>query len=117
MTPNLSRQQIEMSKKKKKKMVYWGTTFVLGYLLVLILFGEVSIPHFLSMRNAYHKMQSEISDLKSENGRLKNETEALRSNPDQIEKLAREELGLAKKGEIIYEFPNNNSPTSLTSKK
>jgi cell division protein FtsB len=117
MTPNLSRQQIETSRIKKKKVVYWGTTFVLGYLLILILFGEVSIPHFLSMRKAYQKMQSEISELKSENGRLKIESEALRSNPEQIEKLAREELGFSKKGEIIYEFPNSEPSGHLPLKK
>lgn len=117
MTPNLSRQQIEKAKKKKRKVVYWATLFVLGYLTILFLFGEVSLPHYLSMRKTYQQIHSEISRLKSENASLKKETEALRSNPNQIENLAREELGLTKKGEIIYEFQKNDpSPSGIPKK-
>jgi cell division protein FtsB len=113
-TPNLSRQQIEKARNKKRKVIYGATLFVFGYLMLLFLFGEVSLPHYLSMRSAYQQINSEIIRLKSENGSLKNETEALRSNPNQIENLARKELGLTKKGEIIYEFQTNDpAPSNL----
>lgn len=117
MNPNLSRQQIEAARKKKKKMIYMATSFVLGYLMILFLFGEVSLPHYLSMRKTYQQMKTEIDQLKTENINLKRESEALRSNPEQIESLAREELGLTKKGEIIYEFPKNDPPLPTLPKK
>lgn len=117
MTPNLSRQQIEKAKNKKRKVITWATLFVFGYLTMLFLFGEVSLPHYLSMKKAYQKINSEISQLKSENSVLKKETEALRTNPGQIENLARERLGLTKKGEIIYEFQKNDPPLSNISKQ
>jgi len=117
MTPNLSRQQIESARKKRKKMFYGATTFIFVYLLFLILFGEMSFPHYLSMRKVYQQMRSEIAQLKSENSILKSQSDALRSSPEQIENLAREELGFAKKGEIIYEFPKNDPPASPNSIK
>ena len=109
MTPNLSRQQIEAVRRKRRKMAYWVTSFVGGYLIMLFLFGEVSLPHYLSMRKVYQQMQTDISQLKSDNASLKKEADALRSNPSQIEDIAREELGLTKKGEIIYEFQRNGA--------
>jgi len=116
MTPNLSRQQIEFSRAKKKKVALLSVIFVFVYLMALILFGEVSLPHFFSMRNAYRQMKNEIDLLKADNARLKAESEALRSSPEEIENLARESLGMARKGEIIYEFPRTD-PTSGRSKK
>lgn len=111
MIPNLSRQQMEAAWNKKKKMIYLGTAFVLGYLIVLFLFGEVNLPHYISMKNAYNQMTDEIDQLKNENAHLRQQTNALSSDPQKIESLAREELGLAKKGEIIYEFPKS-APSS-----
>ena len=112
MTPNLSRRQLDDAYNKKKKMIYLGTLFVLCYLIVLSLFGEVNLPHYFSMKKAYDQMKDEINQLKIENTHLTKQTEALRSDPAQIESLAREELGLAKKGEIIYEFPKSPPSSS-----
>ena len=44
----------------------------------------------------------EIEDLQAENARLGNEIAALRSDPRAIERLAREELGLARPGETVF---------------
>ena len=112
MNPNLSRRQLDTAYKKKKKRAYLVTAFVLCYFIVLSLFGEVNLPDYYSMKKAYHQMKGEIDRLKTENAHLKKESEALRSDPQQIESLAREELGLAKKGEIIYEFPKSIPPAS-----
>ena len=93
---------------KKKKMIVLGTASVLGYLMILFLFGEFNLPHYISMKSAYRQMKDEIDLLKNENIHLRRQTDALRSDPGKIESLAREELGLAKKGEIIYEFPKSS---------
>ncbi|MHB8482238.1 MAG: FtsB family cell division protein [Nitrospiria bacterium] len=112
MNPNVSRQHLDALFKKKKKRVYFVTGLVLSYFLIWSLFGEVNLPDYYSMRKTYNRMKGEINQLKTENARLKKQSDALRSDPQQIESLAREELGLAKKGEIIYEFPKSASPSS-----
>lgn len=84
---------------------------LLGLLLILILiacmtlFGERGLLRL-------HGMQAELVDLADENGRLAEENRALakeierlRSDRDYLEKLAREELGMMGKGELVVQFP------------
>jgi cell division protein FtsB len=55
----------------------------------------------------YDQLKAEIEFLKEENRRLAYEIKALREDPFYIEKIAREELTLAREGEIIYLLPKN----------
>jgi cell division protein FtsB len=109
MNPNLSRRQIEAVNEKRKKKLYLATAGALCYLLFLFLFGEVNLPHYLAMLKSYQQMKNDIHQLSSENASLKKEADALRSDPEQIESLARQQLDLTKEGEIIYEFPRSET--------
>lgn len=52
-----------------------------------------------------HKLERDVRQLTLEHLRLSNEVEQLKNDPKAIEKLAREELRLAKPGEYIYVLP------------
>ena len=51
--------------------------------------------------------EDEITKLGNENKQLTSEIQALRSDPNVIEKLAREELKLVKPGEVVLVTPEN----------
>jgi len=53
----------------------------------------------------YEKLKAEIEALKEENNRISTKIKALKEDAFYIEKIAREELILAKEGEIIYLLP------------
>jgi cell division protein FtsB len=46
----------------------------------------------------------EIAQLAAANAALEEEVRALRTDPGRLEAIAREELGLVKPGELVYEF-------------
>jgi cell division protein FtsB len=71
-------------------------------LLVGALFGDRGVLHLLAQRERAERLQREIGELRGENARLVSEIEALRRDPRAIEKLAREQLGLAKGGELVF---------------
>jgi cell division protein FtsB len=50
------------------------------------------------------RIESRIQTLEEENKRLRMQATGLRSDPHQVEKLAREDLGLARPDEIIFEI-------------
>jgi cell division protein FtsB len=59
----------------------------------------------------YRALQSEQVDLDAQNERmrrevrdLQREVEALRSDPGAIERIARDELGMVRPGEVIFQF-------------
>jgi cell division protein FtsB len=51
------------------------------------------------------KLRAEVAALREENGVLLTEVRGLRSDPFVLETIAREKLGYAKPGEIVFTFP------------
>jgi cell division protein FtsB len=51
------------------------------------------------------RLQEEIRQLNEENARLASEVSALKSDPRIIERIAREEMGLSRPGELIFKRP------------
>ena len=51
-------------------------------------------------------LQHEIKDLQQENAQMRQQIDRLNSDPDAIEREAREKLHYAKPGEVIYTLPD-----------
>jgi cell division protein FtsB len=71
-------------------------------LVVGSLFGDRGLLHLMAQRERAERLQTEIEELRAENGRLASEILALRRDPRAIERLAREQLGLARPGELVF---------------
>ncbi len=71
-------------------------------LVVGSLFGDRGLLHLMAQRERAERLQAEIEELRAENGRLATEILALRRDPRAIERLAREQLGLARPGELVF---------------
>ncbi|MBI2876383.1 MAG: septum formation initiator family protein [Candidatus Tectomicrobia bacterium] len=90
----------------------WGWARALGWfslmgallLLGSSLWGERGWLELRRARQEKAHMQEQIQGLERENQVLRREIAALREDPYLVEKIAREELGLVKPGEIVYEF-------------
>jgi cell division protein FtsB len=78
---------------------------LVGVMIVHDIFGTHG---FLAMRrteNEIKKVQASLDRLSKENEALAQEVKDLKSDPRLIEKIARDELGLAKPGETIIRIP------------
>ena len=84
-------------------------------LLTLCVFGlflhDIFGTHgYLAMRRTrqdIERVQTQISCLNQENAELSGEVKALKSDPRKVESIARDELGLAKPGEVIIKIPKS----------
>lgn len=74
--------------------------------LALLLLQDVFGKHgLLAMHRAQQeavRMQQEIDQMNTENQRLQERVKSLKSDPEAIERIAREEMGLARPGEYIF---------------
>ena len=52
----------------------------------------------------YRDLEVERDTLTAENQQLRQEVQALRGDPDTLERLARERLGMSRRGETVYRF-------------
>jgi len=65
---------------------------------------------FLAMRRTkleIDRVQKDINRLAKENAELSDEVKSLKTDPHKIESIARDELGLAKPGDVIIKIPQS----------
>jgi cell division protein FtsB len=82
---------------------------LLGLLVLVMIVHDVFGTHgFLAMRRTQSeikKVKANLEQLSKENAALAQEVKDLNSDPRLIEKIARDDLGLARPGEIIIRIP------------
>src|SRR5262245_30886483 len=86
----------------RKKAIALGSIIALIALVVGSFFGDRGILRMVAQRERTQSLRLEIDELRAENGRLAGEIAALKSDPRAVEKLAREELGMARPGETVF---------------
>jgi cell division protein FtsB len=79
-----------------------GTVIALIALGVGSVFGDRGVLSMLGEREKVEALQGELEELRQENARLSAEITDLRTSPRAIERLAREELGLARPDETVF---------------
>jgi cell division protein FtsB len=92
------------------------------FLLVLVclalvvheVFGQNGILALRHQRKELEAQQLKIQQLQQENEQLERQIKALRSDPKAIERLAREQMRMARPGEIIYTLPDKDSQNPPT---
>jgi cell division protein FtsB len=74
--------------------------FIVALVLLLLFLPSYTKMQDLRYRNEQYKKQ--IEDLKKEQARLLEEGRRLKEDPEYVEKVARERMGLIRKGETVY---------------
>ena len=80
-----------------------GGMVVLIAMIVLAdaLVGEQSLSSGVRARRQYEAVGADLASLRVENARLREDVRRLREDPETIEYVARKDLGLARRGEIL----------------
>ncbi len=74
--------------------------------------GKNGLSVWQQKRAEDRQLRKEIDDLKQENARLRDRIERLKSDPDAIGQVAREQLHYAKPNEVIVTLPAGASRRS-----
>jgi cell division protein FtsB len=96
----------------------WRTAASVVAVMLALLLGwhVVNGTHGLSVweqkRVEDKQLQKEIDGLQRENARLRVRVDKLKSDPDEIEREAREKLRYAKQGEVIVDLSNEVKPAA-----
>lgn len=64
----------------------------------------MGVVKYYRMKAQYRSLQEDISRLKQDNAELLQKVRSLTTDPDCIERIARDKLGLARPGEIVYYY-------------
>ncbi len=76
-------------------------------LVVHTVFGEHGYLALRRQQLEMDRLQQEVQRLEEENKRLAGEIEALKTDPRAVERVAREQLKMARPGERVITIPEN----------
>jgi cell division protein FtsB len=94
---------------KQARLVIGGGVGCFLLLSLLAMVGERGFWEVFKYGRHFQRIESRIRTLEEENKLLRMQVTGLRSDPYQVEKLAREDLGLARPDEIISEIVDRSS--------
>jgi cell division protein FtsB len=84
---------------------------ILGFALLALLVHDIFGEHgFFAMRRTQKEIEQireQIGRINDENKSLTNQVTSLKTDPKAIEHIAREEMGLARPGEMIFKIPDS----------
>ena len=66
---------------------------------------EQGLPRYRALRQELSEVKAGNERLRREVADLTREVAGLRGEPDTIERIARDELGMVREGEIVFQFP------------
>jgi cell division protein FtsB len=87
-----------------RRNVNWFLALALALLLLQDVFGTHGLIAMRRSQQEAARVQKEIDQMNEENRQLQDHVKALKSDPAAIERIAREEMGLAKPGEYIFKI-------------
>jgi cell division protein FtsB len=88
----------------KKKRLLLFVLFLFVVLGLVTFFGDKGLLHLSDLQKDLTRLKERNVKMEEENERLKEEVRRLQQEKRYIEEIARKELGMVKKGEIIYQF-------------
>ncbi|MGQ9696171.1 MAG: FtsB family cell division protein [Thermodesulfobacteriota bacterium] len=92
-----------MLKINHKPYLYYG--LIISSLLFFSYFYTQGLQEIYNLQKEKEKIELNNQKLRDENNRLAKQIKKIKNNDrEEIEKIVREELGLIKKGEIVYKF-------------
>ena len=98
-------------RKRRFLLLVFVFSLILG---VLIFLGDKGVLSLLRLQKELGRIKEDNRKIEEENQKLKEEVRRLQNEKRYIEEIARKELGMAKQGEIIYQFtpPKNDKEPS-----
>ena len=81
-------------------------------LVVHEIFGQRGFLAMRQQQKEVEALQQQMQRLQQENLALEKQINALRSDPKAIERVAREQMRMARPGEIIYTLPEKENKTA-----
>jgi|WetSurMetagenome_2_1015567.scaffolds.fasta_scaffold00012_50 cell division protein FtsB len=102
-TPGLQ-SQVRRERKKRAYVFFLFALAIIALLSYSLFFGDMGVFKYFELRENRERLEQDIATLNKENRVLKEHVNSLKKDPYYIEKYAREEYGLAKPDEVIFQI-------------
>ena len=102
---------------ERRRLATAGVALLTLWLFLHVTFGANGMVVYRAKQEERQKLQGEIEKLQKENELYEQQVKSLQSDPQAIEKEAREQLHYARPGEVVYVEPAPVRPRNNTARK
>ena len=93
------------SEVKKRQMIFLTVIILtLLYLSISLVFGDMGLFKYIELNRTRKSLDKQIAQIINQNEQLRSQLKSLKDDPFYREKLAREEYGLSKPDEYIFQY-------------
>jgi cell division protein FtsB len=111
--------------KKRASTGFWGDLFnrlpfvgaflVMSVLAGTMFFNSDGLPLYFQMRETRQHLTEQIQQLEEINASIQEDITRIQRDPQRLEELARNRLGMVRQGEVVYQFVEP-APSSFTAR-
>lgn len=105
MLPSVSIHDSRKATKVTLKAVFLLSSVLTVVFLISFMFSEQGISELQRSRKRVQDLRTDIARLEAEQISLTGEIDSLRRSTFAVERIAREQLGMSRSGEIVYMLP------------
>jgi len=98
-------EQAEIPEPRREVRFHWWWGILLLLLIGFALFGNRGVLRLVKTFHQRQDLQLQVEELQQENARLRQEITSLKEDRSTIERIARQELGMVREDEIVFQFP------------
>jgi cell division protein FtsB len=103
-TVNLLRKQVASEMKKRRLIFYTILSLSFIYLSISLIFGDMGLFRYIELVRTKKNLEHQMTEINIQNEQIKAQIKLLKEDPFYREKFAREEFGLAKPDEYIFQY-------------
>jgi len=105
--PSVSIHDSRRATKVTLKAVFLLSSVLTVVFLISFMFSEQGISELQRSRKRVQDLRTDIARLEAEQVHLTGEIESLRRSTFAVERIAREQLGMSRPGEVVYMLPHS----------
>jgi cell division protein FtsB len=95
---------------KRQKITLMVVFIAMFNLLLVVIFGDNGLIELKRLQRQHADLIQENTSLNQENARMYGGIDRLKNDPDYIENIARQELGMIRSDELIFKFKDDSKP-------
>lgn len=100
--------QMQLPSQQSTGSIAWLLPFGLLVLATIVvplrMLDEQGLPRYRALRTELHDIRADNVRFAREVRQLRGTVERLRDDPNEIERIARDELGMLREGELLFQF-------------
>jgi cell division protein FtsB len=105
MPPSVSTRDSRRATQVTFRVVVLLSSVLVFVFVISFFFSDRGIAELQHARKRVAGLHGEIDHLQAENARLRDEIESVKKSTFAVERIAREDLNMSRKGEVVYMLP------------